>query len=200
MNASGIYSFYNVCIEAIVNKLTRGPEGTNLKETQQIIVYNSINASIEVFMKHIKVAGSEHSSENNWNIYFTSASFPQGHKLLLTTAFFVAPISAANFHHFWNDEFLRLFYVVSATNRLHAGIDNQIVYKTPQPLATRLAFEDILKTLYITKDHDVFYNLPPNTCYSSAVFGRVKNPGHDRDALNNVLDTFNITKRLKAEG
>jgi len=199
MNYRGIYSFYNVCIETIVNKRTGAIEGSNLKETKQIVVYNSINESKEGIMKRIEVAGSEHLSEHHWNISFTSASIPEGHKLLPTTAFFVAPTLASNFHHFWDDEFLRLFYVVSATNRLHAGMDNQIVYRNPQPLATRLAFEDILITLYIAKHHDVFYNLLPNTFYRSAVFGTVTNPGRDRDAVNNVLASFNIPMRLTTD-
>jgi len=82
---------------------------------------------------------------------------------------------------------------MKSSNRLHEGMNNQILYKSSFPLASRQKFEEILRTLYIKDLHDVVHRLPTNTCYSSAVFGAKNNLHRNRDAVDHVISRLKIS-------
>ena len=148
-----------------------------VNETAKIVAYNSVNLS---GLQQLRVHGSPNSLWNHWDIHHDRGNIPASHTVHNTTAFFVVPTCPANLHHFWVDEFVPLYSVVSRVNRLHQGANNQILYRSPSELAvsylldgctSTAAYQDILRTLFINPFHDVFYRAPVNECYSSAVFG-----------------------------
>lgn len=175
-----VYSFWNVCTEALRTPVTQvvdfyGRE-INFNETAKVIVYNSFYRD---GLQRLHVYGSANSARNNWDVHFRRGGIPASHTFHKTTAFFVAQTCPANLHHFWIDEFVPLYSVVSRVNRLHPGANNQVLYRIPTDVAgtdisgcyNKTVFEEILRTLYINPFHDVFYRAPVNECYSSAVFG-----------------------------
>jgi len=175
-----VYSFWNVCIEALSTPNTRVVDYYGRKiyfnETAKIIVYNSFYRDGE---QRLHVYGSANSAWNNWDIHFRRGKIPSSHTFHNSTAFFVVQTCPANLHHFWSDEFVPLYSVVSRVNRLHPGANNQVLYRRPtdqkgtdiRRCYNKTLYEDILRTLFIHPFHDVFYRAPVNECYSSAVFG-----------------------------
>lgn len=175
-----MYSFWNVCIEAVQKPVTQVINSYGRKiyfnETAKVIVYNSFYRD---GMQRLHVYGSANSDWNNWDVHFRRGRIPSNHMFHNSTAFFVAQTCPANLHHFWVDNFVPLYSIVSRVNRLHPGANNQIFYRIPTDLAgtdvtgcyNKTAYEDILRTLYISPFHDVFHRAPVNECYSSAVFG-----------------------------
>jgi len=145
-------------------------------ETAKVIIYNSFYRD---GLHRLHVYGSENSAWNNWDIHFRRGHIPLSHTFHNSTAFFVAQTCPANLHHFWIDEFVPLYSVVSRVNRLHRGASNQVLYRLPSHQAgadisrchNKTVYEDILRTLFINPFHDVFYRAAVNECYSSAVFG-----------------------------
>jgi len=145
-------------------------------QTTKIIVYNSFYRD---GLQRLHVHGSENSLWNYWDIHYHRGRIPSSHTVHDSTAFFVVPTCPANLHHFWVDEFVPLYSVVSRVNRLHQGANNQILYRCPTDLpgtdiegcGNKTVYEEILRTLFINPFHDVFYRAPVNECYSSAVFG-----------------------------
>ena len=175
-----VYSFCNVCIEALQVPVThmKSSHGRKLyyNETAKVVIYNSANAD---GLKHLSVSGSKNTKWNHWDIHFHQGHIPLSHTLHNSTAFFVAETCPANLHHFWYDEFVQLYSVVNRVNRLQPGSSNQIFYRDPSDLdgesivncRNNTVFEDFLQTLFTNPFHDVFYRAPVNVCYSSAVFG-----------------------------
>ena len=196
VNNNGTYSFRNVCVETTTN-YTTGAKG------KRIIVYNSHNSwnvskpnQVSLYKKRITVDRSNFRKlYKHWDIYFSSDVIPRNQTLLPTTAFFVSPAFLANLYHFWNDQFIRLFSVIKSANRLHEGMNNEIVCNTDIHSALPARNKEILRTLYTTDFHDVFTQLPTNTCYSSAVFGAINNLERDRDAVDHVLTKLNVSRR-----
>jgi len=178
--AKQVYSFWNVCIEALHRPITRVENNYGHKiyfnETAKVIIYNSFYRDGE---QRLHVYGSDNSAYNNWDVHFRRGQIPPSHKFHNTTAFFVAQTCPANLHHFWTDEFVPLYSVISRVSRLHTGANNQILYRRPtdqegtdiKGCYNKTVFEEILRTLFINPFHDVFYRAPVNECYSSAVFG-----------------------------
>jgi len=175
-----VYSFWNVCIEALQTPAMQVMEYYGQKisynETAKVIVYNSFYRD---GLQRLHVYGSANSAWNNWDIHFRRGHIPLSHTFHNNTAFFVAQTCPANLHHFWIDEFVPLYSVVSRVNRLYRGASNQVLYRLPTDQAgtdivgcyNKTVYEDILRTLFINPLHDVFYRAPVNECYSSAVFG-----------------------------
>jgi len=175
-------------------------------ETQRIVVYNSETANVK--NKVINVAGTTRSNWNHWELHFSNESIPKTSTLLPLTAFFI--VSAwcpSNLYHFWEEEFLGLFSVVNQSNRLHLGVTNQFLYRHP-PMQrnylvnstkschcceARSRFDNILETLRLAEFHGEFYNLPPNTCFRTAIFGKRNYVMPLRAAVNHVLRSFNLT-------
>ena len=196
VNDKGIYSFWNVCIEALPQPIRRETdylgEKLNFNETQRIVVYNSFYREGP---QKAYVSGSHNSAWNNWDIIFLRRPIPPTHSFEKRTAFFIAQTCPANFHHFWIDEFVPLYCVVKQGNRLKPDSDNQILYHLPTDLTeasvrgcyNKTTFEDILKTLYINPFHDAFFNVPTNTCFSSAVFGSAAVLINPRAVVDHVL-------------
>jgi len=125
-----VYSFWNVCIEAVQNpvahiKLYHGRK-VLFNETAKIIVYNSLSRE---GLQNLPVAGDVTRMFNNWDIHFRQGRIPSSHTFHNSTVFFVAQSCPANLHHFWVDEFVPLYYIVSRVNRLYPGADNQILYR-----------------------------------------------------------------------
>jgi len=148
----------------------------HFNETAKVIVYNSFYRD---GLQRLHVYGSANSAWNNWDIHFRRGKMPSSHTFHNTTAFFVVQTCPANLHHFWIDEFVPLYSVISRVNRLYRGANNQILYRLPTDQEgtdingcyNKTVYEEILRTLYINPFHDVFYRAPVNECYSSAVFG-----------------------------
>ena len=175
-----VYSFWNVCIEALQTPVTHATDYYGRKiyfnETAKVIVYNSFYRD---GLQHLNVYGSANSAWNHWDVHFRRGRVPLTHAFHNSTAFFVAQSCPANLHHFWIDEFVPLYSVIKRVNRLHVGANNQVLYRLPTDQAgtdirgcyNKTLYEDILRTLFISPFHDVFYRAPVNECYSSAVFG-----------------------------
>ena len=190
-----VYSFWNVCIEALHTPVTQTMDYYGQKiyfnETAKIIVYNSFYRD---GLQRLHVYGSANSKWNNWDVHFRRGRMPSSHTFHNSTAFFVVPTCPANLHHFWVDEFVPLYSVVSRVNRLYPGANNQVMYRLPTDQAgtdikgchNKTLYEDILKTLFINPFHDVFYRAPVNECYSSAVFGTHAVVSDTRAVINHV--------------
>lgn len=187
-----VYTFHNVCIEALQTPVTRVfNRKFYYNETAKITIYNLHREGLH----HVHVAGSRNSLWNHWDVHFRQGNIPSSHKLHNGTVFFVVPTCPANLHHFWTDEFVPLYSVVKHNDRLYPGANNQILYRQPQDLDTSdseclstTAFEDILRTLYINRFHDVFFRAPVNECYSNAVFGTEANVPDYRIVINHVTE------------
>ena len=160
-------------------------------ETAKVIVYNSFYRDGK---QRLHVYGSANAAWNNWDIHFRRGSIPLSHTFHNTTAFFVVQTCPANLHHFWIDEFVPLYSVISRVNRLYRSAANQILYRLPTDQAgtdingcyNKSLYEDILRTLFISPFHDVFYRAPVNECYSSAVFGTHAVVSDPRTIINHV--------------
>jgi len=160
-------------------------------ETAKVIVYNSFYRDGQ---QRLHVYGSANAAWNNWDIHFRRGSIPLSHTFHNTTAFFVVQTCPANLHHFWIDEFVPLYSVISRVNRLYRSAANQILYRLPTDQAgtdingcyNKSLYEDILRTLFISPFHDVFYRAPVNECYSSAVFGTHAVVSDPRTIINHV--------------
>lgn len=175
-----MYSFWNVCIEALHKPVTHVVDYYGHKiyvnETAKIIVYNSFYRD---GLQQLHVYGSANSAWNRWDVHFRRGRIPSSHTFHNSTAFFVAQTCPANLHHFWVDEFVPLYSIISRVNKLHPGANNKILYRRPTDQVgtdingcyNKTVYEDILRTLYINPFHDVFFLAPFNECYSSAVFG-----------------------------
>jgi len=203
VNDKGIYSFWNVCIEALDKPIQRSIEflGKRIQfnETQKIVVYNSFYRD---GLQKIYTSGSANSVWNHWDVFFSRDPIPNSHTFQTNTVYFVSPTCPANFHHFWIDEFVPLYSVIKQANKLRQGSHNQILYRRPSGLldaetnacSNYTIFEPILSTLYANDFHDVFYRAKPGSCYSSAVFGttpiNIKKP---REVVRHVLHSLNIT-------
>jgi len=175
-----VYSFWNVCIEALLKPVTHVVDYYGRKiyfnETSKIIVYNSFYRD---GLQRLPVYGSANTAWNSWDIHFRRGRIPSSHTFHNSTAFFVTQTCPANLHHFWIDEFVPLYSIVSRVNRLYPGANNKVLYRRPTDQVgtdidgcyNKTLYEDILQTLFINPFHDVFYRAPVNECYSSAVFG-----------------------------
>jgi len=175
-----IYSFNNVCIEALQVPITRAVSHLGRKfyynETAKIVIYDSFSVD---GLQHLQVSGSPNTLWNNWDVHFHRGHIPLSHIFHNSTAFFVTQTCPANLHHFWNDEFVPLYSIVRRVNRLHSGSSNQLFYREPSDLEgtdiagchNKTLYENILQTLFMNPFHDVFYRAPVNECYSRAMFG-----------------------------
>jgi len=192
--AKQVYSFANVCIEALRTPVMQAADSHHniyFNESAKIVVYNSFDQD---GLQRLHVHGSPNSLSNNWDIHFRRGSILSSHTVHNTTAFFVVQTCPANLHHFWIDEFVPLYSVVSRAGRLHPDANNQILYRTPSDLEAsdiggchnKSVYEDILRTLFISPFHDVFYRAPVNECYSSAVFGTHAVVSDPRTIINHV--------------
>lgn len=202
VNEKGVYSFWNVCIEARTVSTPREMDYLGKKiqyqETKKIVVYDSF---YRTGIQKLYVAGSHNSPWNQWDLHFTRESIPSTHEFHASTAFFLTQTCPANFHHFWIDEFVPLFCVVKQANKLRAGAANQIIYRLPSNLTeastrgcyNKTLFEDVLATLYISEFHDVFYHMKTNSCFSSAVFGIAAIISTPRTVVAHVLQQLNVT-------
>lgn len=202
VNEKGVYSFWNVCIEAQTDAIQREIDYLGKKiyyqETKKIVIYDSF---YRTGLQKLYVTGSHNSPWNQWDLYFTRESIPLTHEFHTSTAFFFAQTCPANFHHFWIDEFVPLFCVVKRANKLHVGAANQVIYRVPSNLTeastrgcyNKTLFEDVLATLYITEFHDVFYHMKTNSCFSSGVFGITATINNPRMVVDHVLQQLNIT-------
>jgi len=191
-----VYSFWNVCIEALRTPDSQVVDYYGNKiyynETAKIIVYNSFYRD---GLQRLHVYGSANSAWNNWDVHFRRGRIPSSHTFHNTTAFFITQTCPANLHHFWVDEFVPLYSVVSRVNRLHQGSNNQLLYRLPTDKAgtdikgcyNKTLYEEILQTLYISPFHDVFYRAPVNECYSSAVFGTHAVLSDPRKVIDHVM-------------
>ena len=119
---------------------------------------------------------------------------PASNAVREVTAFFIVPTNPNNFHHFWADEFKRLFTVVERTGRLRPGAENQIVYRHPALNNTKTTtFEEILFTLYTNRFHDAFINFAPGTYFRSAVFGtRIFPAVQERSIVDHVVRELQV--------
>lgn len=202
VNEKGVYSFWNVCIEARSEFIQRETDFLGQKirfqETKQIVIYNSFYRD---GVQKVYVAGSHNSPWNQWDIRFSRNPIPSTHAFHNTTAFFVVQTCPVNFHHFWIDEFVPLFCVIKKANRLQPGSRNQIIYRLPTNLTkdsicgcyNKTTFEEVLFSLYTTTFHDVFYHMNTNTCYSSGVFGISAVIDSPRIIVEHTLKYMNIS-------
>lgn len=182
VNQRGIYSFTNVCVEAIPGdplvKQRQLPDRiVTYNETQRIVVYDSFFRSGQ---QTLQTSASVNAFALRWDIFFSHDSVPATHKWLPDAAFFISQSCPGNFHHFWSDEFLMLYSVMNVSNRLAPSLKNHVLYRTPWDLAPdELACDDIhryeqfLKYLHVEFPHEVFYKMPVNTCFQYGVFGLV---------------------------
>jgi len=184
---NNMHSFYNVCIEGKTPPLKQNSSKGQFIETQRIVIYivggsSGQRGDVRTFeRRNISVAGSARSSWNHWELYFTDASIPSTHTFLPTTVFFVFENTPDNLYHAWNGLFRQLFSVVRDASRLHPGMRNQIVYNSPRSnrnlldvpckFCRRSPYDFLQHTLNSTNEYFLFYELPTNTCYSSAAFG-----------------------------
>jgi len=216
LHDNNMYSFYNVCVETRTPPLRQNSSWGTFIETQKIVVHNvgwspsSDQRDVTVVRHNISVAGSPSRTPwNHWELYFTNASIPSTHTFLPTTAFFVSESSPQNLYHAWNDLFLQLFSVVRDANRLHPGMQNQIVYRNPRSFnnlsdaackfCRRSPYDFLQQTLYTTNEYFLFYELPTNTCYSSAVFG-TRYSGRRvglRESVDHVLKKLQLAYRTR---
>jgi len=197
---NGVHTFSNVCIEELITPKLENRLRLIFNETKKIVIYGNNNQDDGARIT-LRVAGSPNTLWNHWEIHFIR-KFPPSERLryFRDTAFFVEPTCPGNFHHFFIDEFIPLYSVVALSNRLHPGARNQILYRTPQVgldddrCYSRRTYEGFLRTLYIDDFHDVFYNLPNNTCFRQAVFGSTPLLFRQRDVIDHVLSYYNLTK------
>ena len=201
VNDRGVYSFWNVCIEAVrtpqVKKINVSGKTLLYNETKRIVVYNSYYRDGD---QRLNVAGSANCYSHEWDVTFTRRPIPSGHTFYPVTAFFVIPTCPANFHHFWIDEFVPLYAVIKQGNRLKAGSENRLFYKQPMYLGENFGrdcrnistFESLLsKSLYIKFPHDAFFKVPEGSCFSSGVFGiTTATLSTPRDVVEHVLQSF----------
>lgn len=211
VNDKGVYSFWNVCIEAVrtpqVKQINVNGKILLYNETKRIVVYNSFYRDGD---QRLFVVGSSNSYSHEWDITFTRRSIPNSHNFHPVTAFFVIPTCPANFHHFWIDEFVPLYTVIKQGNRLKAGSESRLFYK--QPMISRedfgadctnvSIFESLLsKSLYIKFPHVAFFQVPERSCFSSGVFGiTTATLSRPRDVVDHVLRSFGenlLNKRSK---
>ena len=197
---NGVHTFTDVCIETLAPPKLETSYGIIFNETKRIVSYG-YHSQADGARITIKVTGPPDIIWPNWEVDFRRGFSPvnKSCKYLRDTAFFVQPTFAGNFHHFFIDEFVPLYSVVVLSNRLHPGARNQILYRTPQIGSeddrdhSRRTYEGFLRTLYIDDFHDVFYNLPNNTCFRQVVFGSRPLLFRQRDVIDHVLSYYNLT-------
>ena len=193
-----VYTFWNVCIETLTTPKLENRFGMKFNETKKIVIFGK-NSHRDGAKITLKVVGSPETEWHDWEIHFRQVQQSTEKKFLRDTAFFIQPTYPGNFHHFFIDEFVPLYSVIVLSNRLHPGACNQILYRTPQVglhndrVHSRRAYEGFLRTLYIDDFHDVFYNLPNNTCFRQVVFPSRPIPFRERDVINHVMSYYNLT-------
>lgn len=196
ISMTGVYVFANVCIESLDVPKLQNRDRELFNETKKIVVYGRHHRTPGSV--NVGVAGSVNSLWNHWDLHFTDRTLPEESRIHSgNTAFFIQPTCPGNFHHFFVDEFLPLYSVIAASNRLHPDSGNHVIYRTPQNSKNRCSdrntYEDFLWTLYVNRLHDVFYNLPANTCFRHAIFGSKPVLSRPRDVIDHVLRFYGLT-------
>jgi len=125
LNVSGIHTFRNVCVETATIKT-----GKALMIARRIVVYNNLKSSNIEYRRTLVVDSSIFTGRyRKWDVHFSPDFIPVTHRFLPTPAFFVSPNHIQSLYYFWNDPFIRLYSVVRSSNRLHEGMNNQVLYK-----------------------------------------------------------------------
>ena len=168
---AGIYQYSNVCIEQHHTSEMNDVNGSSV-----IVIYNPTARRHCRGIRRLNVAGSLNTLRNHWDVESRSSAVPQGHTVIHETAFFVVQTCPANLHHFFQDEFMPLFSVMHKLKRIEmsAGLSNHVLYRSPGELnscSDLKRYEFFLQLLNVNMSHDVYYNTPPNTCFSRGVFG-----------------------------
>ena len=200
VNAFGVFTFHNVCLEINPRPVMRSVRYINTErsfvETLRIVVYDASNNS----MDSISVAGSGNTVWNFWDIVYNTSRIPDDYVYHAgTVAYFLAFTCPGNLHHFFEDEFRTLQSVVALTNRLSSGGSNRLLYRIPWDLEPAemdcydvRTYEGLLFLLNFDREHDVFYRMPSNTCFRHAVFGNADFSSGKRQAAEYVIRKLGI--------
>ena len=99
INERGVYSFWNVCIEALEDEpIQRSRQLPNEKiyynETKKVVVYDSFFRS---GLQTLLTATSINALEPHWDIFFSRDPVPPSHKWLPDAAFFISQSCPGNF-------------------------------------------------------------------------------------------------------
>lgn len=195
-NSSGVYHLSHVCIEPHEKPIVRydGRKGQYFNETQMLVVYRTADQ-----MSVPKVVGSNASPWTLWGIRFVNRSLPESRRTnLQNTAFFVDPFAPGNLFHFFHNFFFSLFAAVYHSDRLHPGINNHVLYRSPEnPVLhydSRKTYEGFIRTLHADRVLDAFYNLPENTCFQHAVFAANRGSFGFGIVVDHILRYYNLTR------
>ncbi|ELU14205.1 hypothetical protein CAPTEDRAFT_191673 [Capitella teleta] len=202
INQRGIYTFWNVCIEAVngaplVKKRQLPDEVVEYEETERIVVYDSFFRSGQ---NSVLTASSVNAFEVRWDIFFTNDEVPSTYDWSPDTAFFISQSCPGNFHHFWNDEFVMLYSLMNISNRLRPEARNHVLYRSPTDLSPSEVdcddihkYQDFLPYINVVHPHEVFYKMPSKTCFRNGVFGMANLNYDSKLVVQHVLSKAGIS-------
>ncbi|KAK2150456.1 hypothetical protein LSH36_404g01023 [Paralvinella palmiformis] len=200
VNALGVFTFRNVCLEINTTPMRRTMHFINSKksfvETLRIVVYDATNNSKD----SISVSGSGNTMWNFWDVTYNTSRIPNEYAYQTdVAAYFLAFTCPGNLHHFLEDEFRTLQSLVSVTNRLRSGCRNRLLYRAPWDLDPSemdcydvRTYEPLLALLNFDHEHDAYYRMPANTCFRYGVFGNADFSGGKRQASDYVIGKLGI--------
>lgn len=202
-NNTQVYGIFNVCIEPLLEPVVLNKYEITFNVTQRIVIYDAVVHKHYSNSFALEVSGPRGHPWNDFDVEFTSASLDP-RRLQRGTAFFISSRCPGNLHHFIKENFLPLFSTIRSTGDLHPGADIWILYNTPNTKHRQFCrdyrrYDEILRTLHTGGFHDVYYNVPQNTCFSEAVFGSVDTLARSRDAIDQIIQGYNLSEICSAE-
>jgi len=197
LTINGVFTFFNVCLEPLSTPASVNIHGIWFTVTQRIVIYDRKQSRLG---KHrLSIAGPSRHPWNYYDVYFTNESLPLSDRTPSdSVAYFVSPRCPGNLHHFFHEEYFPLYSVISLTNRLNTGAGNLVIYNTPKtdhnPFCRNFSkYNEIVRTLFTNGFHDVYYNIPKNTCFKNAVFGSRIMLNNSRDVVNHIIKQYNLS-------
>jgi len=197
ITSDGVFTFFNVCLEPLPTPSTVNIHEISFTVTQRIVIYDRSQSRLG--NHRLSIAGPPGHPWNYFDVYFTNESLPIDNRTLSdSVAYFVSPRCPGNLHHFFQEEYIPLYSVIRLTNRLHPGSGNLVIYNTPKtnhnPFCRNFStYNEIVRTLFTNGFHDVYYNVPSNTCFKNAVFGSRIELNNSRDIVDHIINQYNLS-------
>lgn len=198
ISTHGIFTLSNVCLELLPAPFTASVHQISFVVTQRIVIYDKTQKHIGP--QRIGISGPNGHPWNYYDVHFTNESLTGRNRTIADqVAYFVSSRCPGNFHHFVEEEYIPLYSVVRLSNMLFPGADNVVMYPTPYTdhntfCRNYRSYNEIVKTLYTNGFHDVYYNVPKNTCFRKAVFGSRKILNDSRDVVDHVIRSYNLSE------
>src|SRR6218665_231142 len=193
----GVFTFFNVCLEPLLISSSVNIHGIGFTATQRLVIYDRNQSRLG--NHRLSIAGPPGHPWNYYDVYFTNESLSLKNRTLSdNAAYFVSPRCPGNLHHFFHEEYIPLYSVIRLTNKLNTGAGNLIIYNTPKtdhnPFCRNFStYNEIVRTLFTNGFHDVYYNVPNNTCFKNAVFGSRITLNNLRDVVDHIINQYNLS-------